>query len=54
MVTTTETTKSNNLLRAKHHLARFEEYISQPLGCVLISPDGSNDHSVYVPQRKCC
>ena len=24
---------------------------SLPLGCVLISPKGSNDHSVYVPQR---
>ena len=24
---------------------------SIPLGCVLISPKGSNDHSVYVPQR---
>ena len=24
---------------------------SQPLGCGLISPDGSNDRSAYVPQR---
>ena len=46
---------SNNinqqLLRSQQHSERSGEDNSVPLGCVLISPDGSNDYSVYVPQR---
>ena len=45
----------NNLnqqqLRSQQHSERSEEHNSQPLGCGLISPDGSNDRSAYVPQR---
>ena len=42
---------NQQLLRSQQHSERSKEYNSSPLGCVLISPKGSNDRSAYVPQR---
>ena len=38
----------------QQHNERSRDDQSQPLGCGLISPDGSNDRSAYVPPRNCC
>jgi hypothetical protein len=42
---------NQQLLRSQQHSERSGDDQSLPRGCGLISPDGSNDRSAYVPPR---